>query len=150
MQGYWMNDEASRRALANGWLHTGDVGSLDDDGYLTLKDRSKDLIISGGANVYPREVEEILLLHPDVAEVAVIGRPHSDWGEEVIACVVARGGPPATLEARHGLLRSLDALCLGHIARFKRPKDYVFLDALPRNNTGKVLKTELRRKLFAR
>ena len=147
MQGYWMNDEASRRALANGWLHTGDVGSLDGDGYLTLKDRSKDLIISGGANVYPREVEEILLLHPDVAEVAVIGRPHSDWGEEVIACVVARGGPPATLEARHGLLRSLDALCLAHIARFKRPKDYVFLDALPKNNTGKVLKTELRRKL---
>jgi long-chain acyl-CoA synthetase len=150
MQGYWMNDEASRRALANGWLHTGDVGSLDGDRYLTLKDRSKDLIISGGANVYPREVEEILLLHPDVAEVAVIGRPHSDWGEEVIACVVARGGPPGTPEARHGLLRSLDALCLGHIARFKRPKDYVFLDALPRNNTGKVLKTELRRKLFAR
>jgi len=149
MQGYWLDDEASRRALANGWLHTGDVGSLDRDGYLTLKDRSKDLIISGGSNVYPREVEEVLLLHPDVAEVAVIGRPHSDWGEEVIACVVARGGPPATLEARHGLLRSLDALCLGHIARFKRPKDYVFLDALPKNNTGKVLKTELRRKLFA-
>jgi len=149
MQGYWMNAEASGRALANGWLHTGDVGSLDRDGYLTLKDRSKDLIISGGSNVYPREVEEVLLLHPDVAEVAVIGRPHSDWGEEVIACVVARGGPPATLEARHGLLHSLDALCLGHIARFKRPKDYVFLDALPKNNTGKVLKTELRRKLFS-
>jgi long-chain acyl-CoA synthetase len=149
MQGYWMNDEASRRALANGWLHTGDVGSLDDDGYLTLKDRSKDLIISGGSNIYPREVEEALLLHPDVAEVAVVGRPHSDWGEEAIACVVARGGPPATPEARHGLVRSLDALCLGQIARFKRPKDYVFLDALPKNNTGKVLKTELRRKLSA-
>jgi long-chain acyl-CoA synthetase len=149
MQGYWMNEDASRRALANGWLHTGDVGSLDGDGYLTLKDRSKDLIISGGSNVYPREVEEALLLHPDVAEVAVVGRPHSDWGEEVIACVVARGGPPATPEARHGLVRSLDALCLGQIARFKRPKDYLFLDALPKNNTGKVLKTELRRKLFA-
>jgi long-chain acyl-CoA synthetase len=149
MQGYWMNAEASGRALANGWLHTGDVGSLDRDGYLTLMDRSKDLIISGGSNVYPREVEEVLLLHPDVAEVAVIGRPHSDWGEEVIACIVARGEAPATVEARHGLVRSLDALCLGHIARFKRPKDYVFLDALPKNNAGKVLKTELRRKLFA-
>ena len=148
MQGYWMNVEASRRALANGWLHTGDVGSLDRDGYLTLKDRSKDLIISGGSNIYPREVEEVLLLHPDVAEVAVIGRPHADWGEEVIACVVARGGAPATLEARRGLLRSLDALCLDHIARFKRPKEYVFLDALPKNNTGKVLKMELRRRLY--
>jgi len=144
MQGYWMNDEASRRTLANGWLHTGDVGSLDADGYLTLKDRSKDLIITGGANVYPREVEEVLLLHPDVAEVAVIGRRHPDWGEEVIACVVARGQPHAASQARHALVRSLDALCLGHIARFKRPKDYVFLDVLPKNNTGKVLKTVLR------
>jgi long-chain acyl-CoA synthetase len=149
MQGYWMNDEASRRTLANGWLHTGDVGSLDADGYLTLKDRSKDLIISGGSNIYPREVEEVLLLHPDVAEVAVIGRRHPDWGEEVIACVVARGQPHAASQARHALVRSLDALCLGHIARFKRPKDYVFLDVLPKNNTGKVLKTELRRKLSA-
>jgi long-chain acyl-CoA synthetase len=149
MQGYWMDEQASRRALANGWLHTGDVGTLDGDGYLTLKDRSKDLIISGGSNVYPREVEEVLLLHPEVAEVAVIGRPHADWGEEVIACVVARGGAPVTGEARHGLVGSLDALCLDHIARFKRPKDYLFLDALPKNNTGKVLKMELRQKLFA-
>ncbi len=148
MQGYWMNPEASRRALANDWLHTGDVGSLDREGFLTLKDRSRDLIISGGSNIYPREVEEVLLLHPEVAEVAVIGRPHAEWGEEVIACVVVRGGAPATPEARHGLLRSLDALCLGHIARFKRPKDYVLLDALPKNNTGKVLKTELRQRLF--
>jgi len=150
MQGYWMNPEASRRALANGWLHTGDVGSLGRDGYLTLKDRSKDLIISGGSNIYPREVEEVLLLHPDVAEVAVIGRVHADWGEEVVACVVARGGAPAGADARSALLRSLDALCLEHIARFKRPKDYVFLDELPKNNTGKVLKTELRQKLAAR
>jgi len=150
MQGYWMNPEATRRALANGWLHTGDVGSLDRDGYLTLKDRSKDLIISGGSNIYPREVEEVLLLHPEVAEVAVIGRTHADWGEEVVACIVARGGAPATAEARDALLRSIDALCLEHIARFKRPKAYVFLDELPKNNTGKVLKTELRQKLAAR
>ncbi len=150
MAGYWMNDAASRRALANGWLHTGDVGSLDGDGYLTLRDRSKDLIISGGSNIYPREIEEVLLLHPDVAEAAVIGRPHADWGEEVVACVVARGMALALPEAREALVRSLDALCLGHIARFKRPKDYVFLDALPKNNTGKVLKTELRKGLAAR
>src|SRR4029434_7434550 len=88
MPGYWMNPEASATTLANGWLHTGDVGSFDADGFLTLKDRSKDLIISGGSNIYPREVEEVLQCHPDVAEVAVIGRAHPEWGEEVVACVV--------------------------------------------------------------
>jgi long-chain acyl-CoA synthetase len=150
MQGYWMNPEASARALANGWLHTGDVGSLDTDGYLTLKDRSKDLIISGGSNIYPREVEEVLLRHPDVAEVAVVGRAHADWGEEVVACVVARGGAPATAEARLALERSLAALCLDSIARFKRPKAYCFLPELPKNNTGKVLKTALRELLTVR
>jgi long-chain acyl-CoA synthetase len=150
MQGYWMNPEASLRALANGWLHTGDVGSLDRDGYLTLKDRSKDLIISGGSNIYPREVEEALLRHPDIAEVAVVGRAHADWGEEVVACVVARGGAAATAEARSALERSLAALCLDSIARFKRPKAYVFLDELPKNNTGKVLKTALREFLTVR
>jgi long-chain acyl-CoA synthetase len=131
-------------------LHTGDVGSLDGDGYLTLKDRSKDLIISGGANVYPREVEEVLLLHPDVTEVAVVGRAHGDWGEEVIACVVARGAAAADAGARRALETTLDALCLAHIARFKRPKAYFFLPELPKNNTGKVLKTTLRELLSAR
>jgi long-chain acyl-CoA synthetase len=144
MQGYWMNPEATRRTLANGWLHTGDVGSLDADGYLTLKDRSKDLIVSGGANIYPREVEEVLLLHPDVAEAAVIGRPHADWGEEVVACIVARGGRLPEAESRRRLEGALDALCLAHIARFKRPKAYVFLGELPKNNAGKVLKSALR------
>ena len=142
MRGYWRNPEASAAALAGGWLRTGDVGCLDADGFLTLKDRSKDLIISGGANVYPREVEEVLQRHPRVAEVAVVGRRHADWGEEVVACVVAReGADAAVLEA------DLDALCLEHIARFKRPKAYVFLDELPKNNTGKVLKTALRERL---
>ena len=130
--------------LAGGWLHTGDIGCLDADGFLTLKDRSKDLIISGGSNIYPREIEEVLLLDPDVAEVAVIGRPHPEWGEEVVACVVARGEAAAKPEARAALRRALDALCLDHIARFKRPKEYVFLAELPKNNTGKVLKTALR------
>jgi acyl-CoA synthetase (AMP-forming)/AMP-acid ligase II len=137
MAGYWRNPKATAETLRGGWLHTGDMGSFDEEGFLTLKDRSKDLIISGGSNIYPREVEEVLLRHPGVLEVSVIGRSHAEWGEEVVACVVARAGSPAT-EAE------LDALCLSSIARFKRPKAYVFLDALPKNNYGKVLKTALR------
>jgi long-chain acyl-CoA synthetase len=142
MRGYWKNPEASAAALAGGWLHTGDVGCLDRDGFLTLKDRSKDLIISGGSNIYPREIEEVLQRHRHVAEVAVVGRRHPDWGEEVVACVVARHGIDATL-----LEQELNAMCLEHIARFKRPKAYVFLGGLPKNNTGKVLKTELRERV---
>ena len=139
MQGYWRNPEASAATLRNGWLHTGDVGCIDADGFLTLKDRSKDLIISGGSNIYPREVEEVLLLHPGVVEVSVVGRPHAEWVEEVVACVVARSDVlPASLESE------LDQLCIAHIARFKRPKAYVFLPELPKNNTGKILKTVLR------
>jgi long-chain acyl-CoA synthetase len=133
MAGYWRNDAASADSLRGGWLHTGDVGAFDEEGYLHLKDRSKDLIISGGANIYPREVEEVLLAHPKVEEVSVIGRPDREWGEAVVAYVVGHAAPA-----------ELDALCLAHIARFKRPKDYVFVDALPKNNYGKILKTELR------
>jgi len=146
MQGYWRNPEASMRALAGGWLHTGDLGAMDRDGFLRLKDRSKDLIISGGANIYPREVEEALLRHPDVVEVAVIGRRHDEWGEEVVACVVART-LPSTDAARHALEAALDAHILGCIARFKRPRAYVFLVELPKNNAGKVVKTALREKV---
>jgi len=142
MQGYWMNPQASAAALSGGWLHTGDVGCIDRDGFLTLKDRAKDLIISGGANIYPREIEEVLQKHPAVAEVAVVGRRHADWGEEVVACVVTRDSTASAL-----LERELDALCLEHIARFKRPKAYVFLAELPKNNTGKVLKTVLRERI---
>ncbi len=133
MPGYWMNEEATASTLRGGWLHTGDVGAFDEEGYLHLKDRSKDLIISGGSNIYPREVEEVLLMHPRVREVSVIGRADRDWGEAVVAYVV---GEAPTEE--------LDALCLARIARFKRPKDYVFVSALPKNNYGKILKTELR------
>jgi long-chain acyl-CoA synthetase len=136
MRGYWGNPEATASTLAGGWLHTGDLGTLDAEGFLTLKDRSRDLIISGGANIYPREVEETLLTHPAVAAVAVVGRPHAEWGEEVVAFVVARAAAPDPA--------ALDAHCLGRIARFKRPRAYVFIDALPRNDTGKVLKTALR------
>jgi long-chain acyl-CoA synthetase len=137
MAGYWQDPEASARTLRGGWLHTGDLGVMDEDGFLSLRDRSKDLIISGGSNVYPREVEEVLLQHPGVAEVAVVGRPDPEWGELVVAFVV-----PA--EGRRLAARELDAHCLAQIARFKRPKDYRFVEALPKNNYGKVLKTELR------
>ena len=137
MAGYWQNPEATAAALRGGWLHTGDIGCFDAEGFLTLKDRSKDLIISGGSNIYPREVEEVLLRHPAVLEASVVGRPHAEWGEEVVACVVARPGC-AVAESE------LDALCLSAIARFKRPRAYVFLESLPKNNYGKVLKTELR------
>jgi long-chain acyl-CoA synthetase len=133
MPGYWQNPEATAKTMKGGWLHTGDVGAFDAEGYLTLKDRSKDMIISGGSNIYPREVEEVLLKHPRVREVSVIGRPDADWGEVVIAYVVGEADP-----------KELDSLCLAQIARFKRPKDYVFIDALPKNNYGKILKTELR------
>jgi len=140
MRGYWRNPAASDETLRNGWLHTGDVGSFDEDGFLTLRDRSKDMIISGGSNIYPREVEEVLLRHPAVSEVSVVGRPHPEWGEEVIAFVVVHDGGGVREQ-------ELDALCLDHIARFKRPKGYRFVAELPKNNYGKVLKTELRAQL---
>lgn len=142
MQGYWNNPEATAKALRDGWLWTGDLGTFDEDGFLTLKDRSKDLIISGGSNVYPREVEEVLLRHPDVHEVSVIGRRHAQWGEEVVAFVVCRAGRTVDTEA-------LDRLCLESIARFKRPRAYCFVDGLPKSNYGKILKTALRAMLEA-
>jgi long-chain acyl-CoA synthetase len=142
MAGYWRDGAATAAALRDGWLFTGDMGSLDDDGFLTLKDRSKDLVISGGSNIYPREVEEVLLLAPGVAEVSVVGAPDPEWGEIVVAFIVPRAGRAPTPA-------ELDATCLQHIARFKRPRRYVFVDALPKNNYGKVLKTELRQRLQA-
>jgi long-chain acyl-CoA synthetase len=135
MAGYWQQPDATAAAIRDGWLFTGDVGSLDDDGFLTLLDRSKDLLISGGNNIYPREIEEALLLHPGVSEVSVIGRPDPQWGESVVAYVVPHGAVAA---------ETLDAHCLAHIARYKRPKIYRFVDQLPKNNYGKVLKTTLR------
>jgi long-chain acyl-CoA synthetase len=136
MPGYWQNETASAAALQGGWLRTGDIGFLNGEGYLTLQDRSKDMIITGGSNVYPREVEEVLLQHKRVSEVSVVGRAHPEWGEEIVAFIV---GDATEAE--------LDALCLAEIARFKRPKAYLRLEALPKNNYGKVLKTELRKLL---
>lgn len=140
MPGYWQNPEATAKTLVGGWLLTGDVGRLDADGYLTLTDRSKDVIISGGSNIYPREVEEVLLDHPQVREVSVVGRPDPDWGEIVAAFVVPVPGAEVDPAA-------LDLWCREHIARFKRPKLWRTLRELPKNNYGKVLKTDLRRML---
>ena len=133
MSGYWNNPVATADTLKRGWLHTGDMGSFDADGYLTLRDRSKDVVISGGSNIYPREVEEVLLEHPDVAEACVVGTPDPDWGEIVVAFIVGTAAEP-----------DLDAHLLTRIARFKRPKRYHYVDELPKNSYGKVLKRELR------
>ncbi|WHZ20615.1 MAG: Long-chain-fatty-acid--CoA ligase [Rhodanobacteraceae bacterium] len=140
MQGYWRNDAATAAAIRDGWLWTGDMGAFDADGFLTLKDRSKDVIISGGTNIYPREVEEALLTHPALAEVAVVGTPDAEWGEKVVAFAVLRPGSVVTIEA-------LDAHCCERIARFKRPKLYRFVPELRKNAYGKVLKTALREML---
>lgn len=142
MKGYWQNPEATAKTIRNGWLWTGDMGHMDEDDYVTMQDRSKDMIISGGSNIYPREVEEVLLSHPAVREVAVVGQADPEWGEVVVAFVVPQTDGDADETA-------LDALCLDRIARFKRPKSYRFIEALPKNNYGKVLKTELRQILKA-
>ena len=137
MAGYWNNPSATADTIRDGWLQTGDMGALDEDGFLTLHDRSNDMIISGGSNIYPREVEEVLLLHPMVAEASVVGRQHEEWGEIVVACIVSTGTDnPDPSE--------LDQLCIDNIARFKRPKEYIFLENLPKNNYGKVMKRDLR------
>jgi acyl-CoA synthetase (AMP-forming)/AMP-acid ligase II len=144
MAGYWTGHangaESTAKAIRDGWLLTGDLGAVDADGYLTLHDRSKDVIISGGTNIYPREVEEVLLTHPAVHEVSVVGCPDAEWGEHVVAFVMIRPGETVSD-------KDLDALCLANIARFKRPKRYCFVNDLPKNNYGKVLKGALRESL---
>ena len=137
MAGYWQNPKATEDTIVNGWLKTGDMGAMDTDGFVTLHDRAKDMVISGGSNIYPREVEEVLLQHPQVREVSVVGKPDAEWGEIIVAFVVGEVEDAATL----------DTLCLNHIARFKRPKQYRFVPSLPKNNYGKVLKSELRNML---
>ena len=140
MAGYWEAPEATAETIRGGWLHTGDIGSIDQDGFLSIQDRVKDMIISGGFNIYPREIEEVLLSHRGVAEAAVIGRPHSDLVEEVVACVVTAPGETVTAS-------DLDGLCLNHIARFKRPREYFFLSELPKGYYGKIEKRRLREHL---
>ena len=136
MSGYWGNPAATADTLRDGWLRTGDMGSFDARGFLTLHDRSKDVVISGGSNIYPREVEEVLLEHPDVSEACVVGAPDEEWGEIVVAFIVGAADPDG-----------LDAHLLTRIARFKRPKRYLFVDELPKNSYGKVLKKDLRGQL---
>jgi long-chain acyl-CoA synthetase len=143
MMGYWRNDEATAATIRDGWLWTGDLGSLDCEGYLTLKDRSKDVIISGGINIYPREVEEVLLRHCAVTEVSVIGRADAEWGESVVVVVVVVDD--ASVGAHE-----LDDFCRANMTGFKRPKSYHFLEGLPKNNNGKVLKSSLRARYAVR
>ena len=143
MAGYLDRPEATAETLRDGWLHTGDLGRFDG-GLLTLLDRSKDLVITGGANVYPREVEDVLLEHPGVVEAAVVGIPDDEWGERVVAFIV-----PGPGLAAQDASAALDAHCLERMARYKRPKDYRLIDSLPRNGAGKVLKTDLRQSLSA-
>ncbi|MEE3373156.1 MAG: long-chain-fatty-acid--CoA ligase [Planctomycetota bacterium] len=136
-KGYWNDPDATASALKKGWLHTGDLGHFDDDGYLYLSDRSKDMIISGGENIYPREIEEVLTRHTAIREVAVIGVPDEKWGEAVKAVVV--------LQENHAVSeRELIRFCQDHIASYKKPKTIEFVEELPKNNYGKILKRELR------
>ena len=141
MKGYWRNPEATSKALRNGWLHTGDVGRIDEDGYVFLMDRSKDMIISGGENIYPREVEEVIARHPAVREVVVIGIPDPQWGEAIKAVVSLREDCSVTAD-------QLIAFCKDHIASYKKPKSVDFVDELPKNSYGKLLKRELRAKYW--
>jgi fatty-acyl-CoA synthase len=128
---YWGNEEATREALRDGWYRTGDIAHRDDDGYFWVHDRKKNLIISGGENIYPAEVERVLLEHPDVAECAVIGRPDPRWDEVPVAYVIRRSG--CTVEAHE-----LRAHVLQQLARFKVPREIIFVDDLPRTALGKV------------
>jgi acyl-CoA synthetase (AMP-forming)/AMP-acid ligase II len=142
MDRYWQLPEATAEALRDGWMHTGDAGYVDDEGYLFIKDRIKDMVCTGGENVYPREVEDALAAHPAIADVAVIGVPDERWGERVHAIIVLRRG--------HELGEAdLAAFSRDRLADFKRPRSVSFVDELPRNAGGKLLKAELRKSYWA-
>jgi fatty-acyl-CoA synthase len=137
MKGYWHRPEATAETLRGGWLHTGDAGMMDEEGYLYIQDRVKDMIVSGGENVYPRVVEEVLFQHPAIADAAVIGVPDERWGETIKAIVVLRQGMQATTE-------DIMEYCRGKLGGFERPRSVDFVEALPRNPSGKILKRVLR------
>lgn len=142
MKGYWNRPEETAEALRGGWMHTGDAGCLDDEGYLYIQDRVKDMIVSGGENVYPRVVEEVLFQHPAIADAAVIGVPDERWGETVKAIVVTRQGSNTTAE-------QLLEFCRGKLGRFEQPRSVEFADELPRTPSGKVVKRALREPYWA-
>lgn len=142
MAGYWNLPDESSQALRGGWMHTGDAGIVDEDGYVYVQDRVKDMIVSGGENVYPRVVEEVLFKHPAVADAAVFGVPHDQWGETVKAAVVLREGQTATEE-------EIIDFCRDKLGGYERPTSVDFIAALPRNPTGKVLKRQLREPYWA-
>jgi len=137
MKGYWRNAEATAKAIVDGWFLTGDAGYFDEEGYLYIHDRVKDMIVSGGENIYPAEVENALMGHPSLADVAVIGVPDAKWGEAVKACVVLKPGASASAD-------DIVAFCKTRIASYKCPKSVDFLPVLPRNPSGKLLRRELR------
>jgi len=142
MAGYWRRPADTSAAIRDGWFHTGDAGSLDGDGFLYIRDRIKDMIVSGGENIYPAELESALMAHPAVADVAVIGVPDDRWGETVRAIVVRR--PDAELTEEELIDWSRERL-----AGFKRPRSVDFTDTIPRNPSGKILKRELRERHWA-
>ena len=141
MKGYWRNPEATAETLRGGWLHTGDLGIMDERGYVYILDRAKDMIISGGENIYSREIEDVIVKHPAVYEVAVIGVPDEKWGEAIKAIVSLRPGQKATEE-------DIISFCKEYLASYKKPKSIDFIDAIPKNPYGKVLKRELREKYW--
>jgi fatty-acyl-CoA synthase len=140
MKGYWNQPEATEDALRGGWLYTGDLGRRDDDGYFYIVDRKKDMIITGGENVYPLEVETVLVRHPEIEDAAVISVPDKVWGEQVKAVVVLK--PEAGLKDK-----DIKEWLKGKIAPFKIPKQVTFVDSIPRSQTGKMMKRELRKSL---
>jgi acyl-CoA synthetase (AMP-forming)/AMP-acid ligase II len=142
LNGYWRNPEATAKAFTDGWFHTGDVGRWDADGYLTIVDRKKDMIVTGGENVYPREVEEVLYRHPAVLEAAVVGMEDPVWGESIVAVIATRSGVDTCAD-------TLIQHCRDNIASYKKPKAVAFINELPKNASGKVLKRTLRDMLAA-
>ena len=138
LSGYWRNPEATEKSFLDGWFHSGDVGRWDENGYLYIVDRKKDMILTGGENVYPREVEEILYEHPKIREAAVLGVPHDQWGEEIGAAVVLHEGEELSPDEVSSYVKE-------HIAAYKYPRLVWFLDDLPKGPTGKILKREIER-----
>ena len=133
MEGYYGNPEGTREAIRNGWLYTGDLARVDEEGFFYIVDRKKEMIISGGENIYPREIEETLITHPAIADVAVVGIPDPDWGESVKAFVTLREGKIISEQ-------EVIDFCTKHLASFKKPKRVIFIPTIPRNPSGKALK----------